>query len=383
METPLVSILTASYQHAQFLPACLESVRRQDNLAIEHIVVDDGSTDDTARVVERYARPGLVYIRQPNAGQAAARQTALQAARGHYLLLLDADDALLPGGLAALVRGFSGLRESLGVVYGRARLTDAQLQPLRPTVNGPFQNEAATFLASNPLGGIGAVLMRCADVRALGGLSVPGSAGAEDWDLWIRFHRAGGRFLFLSRLVSLYRQTPGSYSRNPLRMFTSVQGVLSTCASKDERLQPFGVHSPLIDREQLTFLLGRAALYHLGLALFGGRREVAAELLDRVSPDFLATHPQLVRQVIAGARYAWEGSGNTASRPPSAAPEFLGLLAEKGRLDRQLVRELWPLLTTDDAPCEPALKDTLRLLARQVSSRLRGRATRRPALQNL
>lgn len=92
---PLVSVLIPSYNAAATLGETLDSVLRQTYPHIEIIVVDDGSTDNTASVLERYT--GKVQaIRAPNGGVAAARNRGLRCARGEYVALLDHDDICEP-----------------------------------------------------------------------------------------------------------------------------------------------------------------------------------------------------------------------------------------------------------------------------------------------
>jgi len=96
---PLVSVIIPCYNYGRFLAQALDSVCTQDYPAVEIVVVDDGSTDDTAAVAARY--PEVVYVPQPNQGLSAARNAGIRASRGDYLVFLDADDWLLPGALAA------------------------------------------------------------------------------------------------------------------------------------------------------------------------------------------------------------------------------------------------------------------------------------------
>ena len=95
--TLLVSVVIPCYNQAHFLTEAIESVLAQTSRQFEIIVVDDGSTDNTAEVAARY--PGIGYLRQDNQGLAAARNTGLRHSQGDYLVFLDADDRLLPAAL--------------------------------------------------------------------------------------------------------------------------------------------------------------------------------------------------------------------------------------------------------------------------------------------
>lgn len=91
-----VSVIVPSYNCGRFIAAAIDSILAQTLQTEQIVIVDDGSTDDTAQVVRGYTDPRIHYIRQENAGVAAARNTGLNAARGEYVAFLNADDRWLP-----------------------------------------------------------------------------------------------------------------------------------------------------------------------------------------------------------------------------------------------------------------------------------------------
>lgn len=101
---PLISVIIPAYNYARLLPRALDSVLAQGAEDVEVIVVNDGSSDHTGDVLADYAtrQPRLRVIHQANAGAAAARNRGIGLARGSHVLLLDADDELLPNALATL-----------------------------------------------------------------------------------------------------------------------------------------------------------------------------------------------------------------------------------------------------------------------------------------
>lgn len=102
---PLISVIIPVYNAEQFLPACLDSVLHQDYPSFEILVIDDGSTDGSAALIDRYAarEPRIVALHQRNAGVSAARNRGLTEARGEYIAFVDADDRVTPTYLSHLL----------------------------------------------------------------------------------------------------------------------------------------------------------------------------------------------------------------------------------------------------------------------------------------
>ena len=123
MSRPLVSIVTPSYNQAQFLEETLRSVLEQDYEPIEHLVVDDGSTDGSSEILERHTDRLAWWTRQENAGQVAALNRGFARSTGEYMGYLNSDDTLLPGSVARMVEELERDSELL-LVYGDALYTD-------------------------------------------------------------------------------------------------------------------------------------------------------------------------------------------------------------------------------------------------------------------
>jgi glycosyltransferase involved in cell wall biosynthesis len=130
---PAISVITPCFNGEPYLDALFESLRAQTYADFEHIVVDDGSTDASASVVERYmtrdARTALV--RQANGGVARARARGYQAASAgsRYVYFLDVDDLLEPGMLEVMV-GYLDAHPEVGLAYCAYTLIDGDARPL-------------------------------------------------------------------------------------------------------------------------------------------------------------------------------------------------------------------------------------------------------------
>ena len=109
MSEPTISVLIPAHNAAAFIEQTLDSVVQQSLRPFEIVVVDDGSTDETARIVNRYVLShGVRLVTQENSGQSAARNRALALASGEYIKFLDADDVLAPDALRLQVDRLRG-----------------------------------------------------------------------------------------------------------------------------------------------------------------------------------------------------------------------------------------------------------------------------------
>jgi len=121
-QLPLVSVVTPSYNQGRFIRATIESVLSQDYPHVEYIVMDGGSTDETASVVKDYASR-LTFISEKDRGQSHAINKGFQMARGSILSWLNSDDLYLPGSIQTAVSGFSR-NPAAGALYGEGYLID-------------------------------------------------------------------------------------------------------------------------------------------------------------------------------------------------------------------------------------------------------------------
>jgi glycosyltransferase involved in cell wall biosynthesis len=127
--TPLVSVVIPAYNCAQYIALAVQSALDQDYPHKEIIVVDDGSTDNTANVLAGFGER-IIVRQQSNSGVAAARNHGMRVARGEFIALLDADDLWLPGKLRKQV-DYLAAHPELGAVYCAWR-------EWRPDANGVF-----------------------------------------------------------------------------------------------------------------------------------------------------------------------------------------------------------------------------------------------------
>jgi hypothetical protein len=202
----LVSIVMPNYNGEDFLTAAVESVLAQDYAPLELVIVDDGSSDGSPRMLADLGRAHPERIRcfaQPNRGPYPARNLGLARARGEYIAFLDADDYWDTGFLSKLICAANAHGadiaycgwQNLGVEGG---FGDPYVPPRYES-----EDSAALFLESCPWP-IHAAVMRRGLMRALGGFSERVFT-SMDYDLWLRARALTDRMVLVPEVLAYYR----------------------------------------------------------------------------------------------------------------------------------------------------------------------------------
>jgi glycosyltransferase involved in cell wall biosynthesis len=220
-DPPRISVVMACYNQAHFLGEAIESVLTQSYPHYEIILVDDGSTDATAAVAQRYQ--AVRYISQAHLGLRATRNRGIQASRGEYLVILDADDRLLPHHFADSLQAFAQHPEA-AVVCGNYEIIGTG-----PTAHvhccDPAPDHFGSLLAIGGFPGPPATAMFRMDViRHLGGIRAGLEANAE-YDLFLRVAQHHSLYCH-HRAVCEYRRHAGQRTKNAALMLRSVMTVL-------------------------------------------------------------------------------------------------------------------------------------------------------------
>ncbi|MCS7208439.1 MAG: glycosyltransferase [Fimbriimonadales bacterium] len=185
---PKVSVLIPSYNHAQFLPATLESVFQQTFTDYEIVVVDDGSTDNSVAILQSYGARVRLFV-QPNRGTYPTLNRCIAESQGEYLAILNSDDLWMPTKLEkqlALLEANS----KVGLVHTGGRFIDAHGQVLSRNPLGfewprtPTGNVIELLVRCNQII-ISSVLARRECFERLGGFRED-LYGSGDWEMWFR-----------------------------------------------------------------------------------------------------------------------------------------------------------------------------------------------------
>ncbi len=183
MRWPRISVVTPSFNHAEFLEATLRSVQEQDYPALEHIVIDGGSSDGSVDIIRRHAAHLADWVSEPDHGQTHALIKGFERATGDVLCWLNSDDVFEPGTLRRVGRLFSS-RPDVEFVFGDSLWIHPDGTPMRRRNEMPFIKwvwlYAHNYIAQP------AAFWRAELYRRVGGLD-PAYDLAMDGDLFARF----------------------------------------------------------------------------------------------------------------------------------------------------------------------------------------------------
>jgi glycosyltransferase involved in cell wall biosynthesis/O-antigen/teichoic acid export membrane protein len=218
-----ISVVIPAYNAERFLPRCLKSIFAQTLKPAEIIVVDDGSTDNTATLA---AKLGARVLSKTNSGAADARNYGIKNASGEWIALIDADDLWAPD---KLERQIALIRPETVLVYTGNRIFDdggiyregAAVDPVAARKMLRYCNSITTS----------SVILRREAVMQIGGFS-KGLYACEDWGLWFRLQSLG-QFEAVSEPLTDYYVHPKSLSSNPEVMLQAANVVIDATLTAD------------------------------------------------------------------------------------------------------------------------------------------------------
>jgi glycosyltransferase involved in cell wall biosynthesis len=245
MSTPLVTLALVCYNHRRFLEQALRSVLTQDYPALEVIVVDDASTDDSQQQIKRFVEahqlPWQLWLRSSNQGFCRNLNDVLKVATGEFLFVLAADDFMAPNRVSSLIQKLQLSPPGTAVVYSDCSLVDEYNQVIAPSFVGYY----APKLRSLPEGQVldrlvqqnficnTAVLMRVHALKQIGGFDE--QLVLEDYGTWLKLADRGFLFAASETPNFCYRILPNSMLRSMgVRFYEDLFAIFSDLIHRKE-----------------------------------------------------------------------------------------------------------------------------------------------------
>ncbi|MBR0641464.1 glycosyltransferase [Plastoroseomonas hellenica] len=218
---PRVTVVTPTYNRATLIPETIASVLGQTLRDFEYLVIDDGSTDDTAAVARNFGDPRLSYYWHENRGEAATTNRGWAMARGEYFAVLSSDDPVQPRWLERLV-AFMDEHSEILVAYPDWQIIDVHSRVLHQWFTPDYDRDRmiASFF---PFPGVGAVIRKSA-LRDLRALRNPDYRYAPDLDCWLRLSLRGP-FARVAENLAAWRSHDGSITINDRRLARATEMI--------------------------------------------------------------------------------------------------------------------------------------------------------------
>ena len=271
---PKVSVIVPAYNVSKYIPEALASLEKQTFSDFEVLVVDDGSTDDTAAVVQKFCQRDTRFnlLQKPNGGLSSARNYGIRHAKGEYIALLDGDDIYHRDKIATHVARLYD-KPDVGVVYSASQTIRDDGKPTFISLSGKpvHSNPLLALLCKNFVGhGSNAVFRRCL-IDEVGGFD-ENLRSWEDVDLWLRIAAMQKwRFFREKRVLCYYRVRPSGLSFNLVQMRNSGTIVIETAYER----------SPELIKPMLPTVYAYMYRYLSRLCLQGGDMQTARDFIDQ------------------------------------------------------------------------------------------------------
>jgi len=274
--SPLVSVVLPVHDGERFLAEAVDSILRQTLADLELVVVDDGSTDGTRRILAGYDDARLQVVSRPRRGLVPALQAGISEARAAYVARMDADDVSEPLRLERQVELLER-RPRVGMAATWVAVTDEQGRELRRHVI-PSENDdlVRRLLLRNPFQH-GSVLLRRAALDSAGGYRDDYGAN-EDYDLWRRLARSW-ELACVPEVLYRYRVHSRAVTQ------TDPERIVQRERLRDELWRDY---DPRAYAVRATVLRARAADAEVRRGLVADQRALAREAMRRRRPRMAA-----------------------------------------------------------------------------------------------
>ncbi len=305
---PLISVIVPCYNYSQFVVQAVESAFGQTGNDFEVIVINDGSTDDSAAVIKellsRFDNRPMRFVDRPNSGEPAiARNTGIEIARGKYILPLDSDDYFADGAFDSYRKAIDSYQNDEVVIYGRLQCFGTENYVWMTKTFHPAQQLRRNHLVASSL-------FSKSLWERVGGypLEVP---GYEDFGFWTACAIAGAHFINIPVITYWYRTTEAeSMGKNGLRKHEQMMAKLYLRYPDIYEFEELAWAADYLERnpeppETLELINGPSEEFptatSLIIRLYSGHYSVEAK---RKAVSFLDTYPPTFSRGLLDARPA-------------------------------------------------------------------------------
>lgn len=195
---PLVSVITPCYNDGKYILDCVLSVQKSTYPNIEHIIVDDGSNEETKEILKQIKYPNVQIITKRNEGVCIARNLAINKSKGKYILPVDGDDYIDSNFIFKAVNLFEQnenyriITSELTQCFG---CSDKIIQVVNPNMGLLLARNLFTIFT----------MFKREDALKVGGFDLQFAKGLEDWEFWISILELGGEIGIIPGVNTYYR----------------------------------------------------------------------------------------------------------------------------------------------------------------------------------
>lgn len=230
MSSSLVSVVMPTYNRADFIEQAIDSVLEQSYKNIELFVIDDGSTDGTKVLLDKYeSDPRFNYIYQPNQGQSVARNHGIKLSSGEYLSFVDSDNAWFLDKLEKLVT-VAESHAGFDIFYGDGVSIDVNGDEITRLNMPRFSGKITKHLLQDNCVSFNTTLVRKKCFDEMGGFNEK-DRFAEDYELWLRFSTRY-QFMYIPELLAYYRVMEDQISSDKETRFASNKALVEMFLEK-------------------------------------------------------------------------------------------------------------------------------------------------------
>ncbi len=305
MKSPLFSVITPVYNCAEYIEETIKSVLTiASGFSFEYIVVNDGSTDETASILNRYSSK-IVLITTLNSGESSAVNIGINAAKGEYILVVSADDPLYTNKLFQDVHDIFCANPEVNVLYPDWRMIDQSGEMVKE-ISVPSFSLDLLIGENRTLPGPG-TFFRTEPAKAIGGRNARWKF-VGDFDFWLRISTVGG-FLHRPETLAQWRQHQNSTSiaHRGLEMAQERIDVI------DEFLSSYPVDAKLARKARSSSCYLAARLCYFDSRIPGRQLMLRSILIRKGWPKqmklkefFYLLGLPLTRQMLTSSRYLWQ-----------------------------------------------------------------------------